>query len=142
KSNKSNKVRNISLLFSSLNLILYSGVMMGRIEVFRLIVLYVLSILIYKAFSKSNKKVLNIKLKIKKRYIIMLAVLLVSFTYIRDINNSLWTAVSNAIEQFFIYFIGPFIAFDKFVSNFNSHQFELGWGRGFLGGLEIIFNNL
>lgn len=139
--NKGNKGNKVALALSSLNIILYSGVMMGRMEIFRLVIIYVISILVIKSLSKSSSHLGVFKLKIKKRYLILVSILLISFTYLRDMNNTFIDSITRTIEQFFIYFTGPFIAFDQFVNEF-SFSFETGWGRGFLGGIEVIFNGL
>lgn len=140
---KRNKTIKFALLLSSLNVLLYTGTMMGRVEIFRLVILYILSVLIFKFIRKNtNHKLKDLKLKVKKRYLILLILILVSLTYFRDTNNTFFGSIITSLEQFFIYFIGPFIAFDKFVSDFNWQSFDIGWGRGFLGGLEMIFNNI
>lgn len=126
------KTRSRSFHLSIVNLILYNAIMMGRIEVFRFILFFVLCSLVVKGIKK-HKKIKNMKTKAG-----LLTMIIVFFTYIRM--NDTESLIVYLFRSIVVYFTGSFIALDQFLNSYYiSHPFSYKYGGAFFGGLQELF---
>jgi oligosaccharide repeat unit polymerase len=120
------------LALSLFNLVLYSGVTLGRAPVF----IAVMCLTIAFVFSLSEKK-----FAFKFRYLILALIPLLFIGWISLFRKNTWDIKAFLVlrDYFIWYLTGPFTAYELFIDNFKySNDWDYSYIRGVFAGLEEI----
>lgn len=139
-----NGQKNFVLYISLVNCLLFGMIGSGRFVYFQVIVFAFVSI----GFN-SDRKLLNlVKIKLKTKILVLLvflaAVYAMNISTLKryginsfNLNKTIDVFINISLKQFFVYFLGPFRAFDNFLATYSGVN---TLGRSTFGGIEEILN--
>lgn len=136
-----------NLLLSIINCIIYGFIGLGRFIYFDSAVFLITGFLLLKQIQKGKERKIRFGINFIKK-LIVISVFIIGglflssyITSVRMGHNDIFMGLSDAFQQFIIYFTGPFRALDYYFYTFKN-SFDLTLGRSTLAGLDEIVNNL
>lgn len=138
-----------NLYLSITNGIVYGFIGFGRFIYFDSAVFFITGFLLLKNIQKDERKgfIRGSTINYVKRFFVFSVFIIGGLflsaytTAVRTGHNDIFIGLSDAFQQFILYFTGPFRALDHYFSTFKN-SFDFTFGRSTLAGLDEIVNNL